>query len=113
MRYLCLYRPAGVREEGAPPDPEHMVAMGRLIEEMTAKGCFIGTEPLGPRDGGAVVSLTNGQFSVCDVDDRMGGYAFIRADNRDDAVQLCKDFLKVAGDGSSEIRPILEFDAPA
>ena len=39
MRYLSIYRPeSGV--EGGMPSPEHMAAMGRLIEEWTAKGAL-------------------------------------------------------------------------
>ena len=45
MRYLSLYRPAG-GEEGGMPDPEHMAAMGALIEEMTAKGWLESTGPV-------------------------------------------------------------------
>ena len=66
MRYLSIYRPeSGV--EGGMPSPEHMAAMGRLIEEWTAKGKLISTEPLTPRDQCARVRLgEDGKFSVSD-----------------------------------------------
>jgi hypothetical protein len=108
MRYLSIYRPeSGV--EGGTPSQEHMAAMGRLVEEWTAKGKLISTEPLTPRDRCARVRLADGQFTVSDETVRAGGFAFLNAESRDEAVELCKAFLKVAGPGSCEIRQILEF----
>ena len=108
MRYLTIYRPeAG--EEGGMPSPDHMAAMGRLIEEWTAKGVLISTEPLTPRDHCARLRLSNGAFTVSDETVRAGGFAFINAGSREEAIEHCKIFLKVAGDGTCEIREILEF----
>ena len=109
MRYLSIYRPeAGV--EGGDPSPEHMAAMMRLIEDWTAKGALISTEPLTPRDRCARVRLDgNGQFSVAEETVRAGGFAFLNADSKEEAVELCKTFLKVAGPGTCELRQILEF----
>jgi len=109
MRYLSIYRPeAGV--EGGDPTPEMMAAMGRLIEEWTAKGKLISTEPLTPRDHCARVRLSpEGDFSVAEETVRAGGFAFLNADSKEEAVELCKSFLKVAGPGTCEIRQILEF----
>jgi hypothetical protein len=109
MRYLSIYRPeAGV--EGGDPTPEMMAAMGRLIEEWTAKGKLISTEPLTPRDHCARVRLTDGgAFEVSAETVRAGGFAFLNAESKDEAIELCKSFLKVAGPGTCEIRQILEF----
>src|ERR1051325_7988721 len=109
MRYLSIYHPEA-SEEGGDPTPEHMAAMGRLIEEWTAKGKLISTEPLTPREQCARVRLTEaGQFEVSAETVRAGGFAFLNADSKDEAVELCKSFLKVAGPGTCEIRQILEF----
>ena len=108
MRYLTIYRPeAG--EEGGMPSPDHMAAMGRLIEEWTAKGVLVSTEPLTPRDRCARLRLSNGDFTVTDETVRAGGFAFINAASKEEAIEHCKIFLKVAGDGTCEIREILEF----
>jgi hypothetical protein len=108
MRYLSIYRPES-GEEGGMPAPEHMAAMGRLIEEWTAKGALISTEPLTPRDQCARLRLSNGEFTVTEETVRAGGFAFLNAGSKEEAVELCKTFLKVAGDGTCEIRQILEF----
>lgn len=109
MRYLSIYRPES-GEEGGAPSPEHMAAMGRLIEEWTAKGKLISTEPLTPRDRCARVRLgPDGAFTVSDETVRAGGFAFLEAGSKAEAVELCKAFLKVAGPGTCEIRQVLEF----
>lgn|SRR5579862_1685645 len=108
MRYLCIYRPAN-GEEGGPPDPAHMEAMGRLVDEWTRKGKLVVTEPLMARNHCAKVRRYNGRHIVTDVEDRASGYAFLNADSREEAIELCKVFLDVAGDGETELRPIMEF----
>ena len=109
MRYLSIYHPEA-SEEGGAPSPEHMAAMGRLIEEWTAKGKLISTEPLTPREQCARVRLSDdGQFTVTSEAIRAGGFALLNADSKEEVVELCKAFLKVAGPGVCEIRQILEF----
>ena len=111
MRYLVLYRPTS-GEEGGMPDPAHMAQMGAYIEKWMKDGALIGTEPLTVRAAGAKVTLADGQYGVAEIEDRMAGYAFLQAPSREAVIDLCKDFLKVAGDGSAEIRQIMEFTPP-
>ena len=111
MRYLSIYRPA-TGEEGSMPSPEHMAAMGKLVEDMMKSGALINTEPLAQRAQCARVTFSGGQFTVSDETERAGGYAFINADSLEHAVALCKTFLQVAGEGTSEIRQVMEFGAP-
>ena len=108
MRYLSIYRPS-TGQEGGMPDPAHMAAMGKLVEEMTKAGALIKTEPLAARDRCARVELKNGAFSVTDVSERAGGYAFLNAGSRAEAIEQCMQFLRIAGDGVAEIRQVVEF----
>lgn len=111
MRYLTIWRPeAG--EEGGTPDPAHMAEMGKLVEEMTKIGSLIATEPLAARANGARVRRSGGQFTVTDEDGRAAGYAFLNAGSREEAIELAKTFMAVAGDGVCELRQILEFGPP-
>ena len=109
MRFLTIYHPTA-SEEGGAPSPEHMAEMGRLIEEWTAKGWLLSTEPLTPREQCARLTLSDdGQFSTAPETVRAGGFAFIDAPSKEACIEACKDFLKVAGPGTVEIRQILEF----
>ena len=42
---------------------------------------------------------------------RIAGYAIVRVKSKDEAIELAKRFLKVVGEGESEVR--LMHDAPA
>lgn len=103
MRYLSIYRPAG-GVEGAMPDPEHMAAMGKLIEEMMAKGVLESTGPLAPRADCVRVSLTGGRFSTAEETVRAGGYAFLNAGSKAEVIEQAKTFLNLVGEGVCEIR---------
>jgi hypothetical protein len=112
MRYLTIFRPTG-GVEGGMPSPEHMAAMGRLIEQMMTAGTLVSTKPLTTRDKGARVTLKDGVYSIADESERASGFAILNFASRAAAIEGCKQFLQVAGDGTVEMRQILEFTPPA
>ena len=61
------------------------------------------------RRAGANVTVTDGPFT--ESKEVVGGFALLQATSKAEAIEICKDFLKVAGDGECEIREI--FEAPA
>ena len=112
MRYACLYHPAPGNQ--GPPTPEHMAAMGALVEKSMKSGILLTTEPLAGPDANGKVERSGGQFTVSDLTDRPGGYAILQADSREAVVAFIKEFLDVAGDGSCEFRQIIDMGrAPA
>ena len=38
----------------------------------------------------------------------VGGFAILKADSREEAIELARNFLKIAGDGECELRQIYE-----
>jgi hypothetical protein len=111
MRFLCVYKPS--KPEGAPPKPEEMAAMGQLIEEMTKAGVLLSTEGCQPSARGARIRLAAEKFAVTDgpfteAKELIGGFAIIKVNSKDEAVEWTKRFLKVAGDGETEIRQLHE-----
>ncbi len=113
MRFLCLYTPN--KKEGTPPTPQEMEQMGKLIEDMTKSGVLLATEGCLPSAKGARVRLSGGKFSVTDgpfteAKEIVGGFALIKVNSKKEAIEHIKNFLKIAGDGESEIREV--FDGP-
>jgi hypothetical protein len=111
MRFLCVYKPA--KPEGVPPTREEIANMGNLIDEMAKSGVLVSTEGCQPSAKGARVRLSNGKFSVIDgpfteAKELVGGFAIIEVKSKQEAVELTKRFLNVAGDGESEIRLLHE-----
>ncbi|MDB5309475.1 MAG: hypothetical protein JWO38_3677 [Gemmataceae bacterium] len=115
MRFLMLYRPADSKnsEAGVPPSQEEMAEMGKFIEEMTKTGVLLATEGCQPSSKGALVRSARGKVTVTDgpfteAKELIAGFALVQVKSKDEAVELAKRFLKVAGDGESEIRQVYE-----
>jgi hypothetical protein len=114
MRFLCLYKPK--KQEGTPPTQEEMTRMGKLIEEGLKSGKLLYTEGCLPSSKGARIRQSNGKYTVTDgpfteSKELVAGMAVIQADSKEDAIQQVKDFLKIAGDGETELRQL--YEAPA
>lgn len=112
MRFLCLYKPSA-NEGGPPPSQQHMAEMGKLIEEGMKSGWLLATEGCMPSAKGARVRLSGGKYTVTDgpfteSKELVAGFALIRANSKEEALALTKDFLKIAGDGETEIRQVHE-----
>jgi hypothetical protein len=114
MRFLCIYKPGGA--EGVPPTQQEMAEMGKLIEEAMKAGWLVTTEGCLPSKTGARVRLADGKYTVTDgpfaeVKELIGGFAIIRANSKEEAIEHTKYFLQKAGGGESEIRQL--YEAPA
>src|SRR5262245_22848908 len=110
MKFLSIYK---TRETNAPPSAEHLAEMGKLIEEGFRKGWLVATEGCLPSAKGARVRLADGEITVKDgpfteTKELVGGFAILRADSKEAAIELTKTFLPIAGDGECEIRQLYE-----
>jgi len=110
MKFLSLYKS---QERGVPPTQEEMNKMGKLIEEGMKAGWLVATEGCLPSALGARVRRSDGKLSVTDgpfteAKEVVGGFAILRANSKQEAIQLAKDFLQVVGEGECELRQIYE-----
>jgi hypothetical protein len=115
MRFLSIYKS---RETGVPPSPGHIETMTKLIEEGMKSGWLVATEGCLPTALGARVRLADGKTTVTDgpfseSKEVIGGFAILDAGSKQEAIELVKRFLDVAGDGECEIRQIFEAPEPA
>jgi hypothetical protein len=110
MRFLSIYK---TRERNTPPTPEEMATMGKLIEEGMKAGWLLGTEGCLPsslgarvRGDGTRVVVIDGPFT--ETKELIGGFAILKANTKDEAIELCRRFLQVAGEGECELRQLYE-----
>ena len=111
-RFLSIYKTV---ERSAPPSPEEMAKMGKLVEDGFKSGFLLATEGCLPTAMGARVRLAQGKVTVTDgpfteAKEVVAVFAILNANSKEDAVQLAKDFLHVCGEGECEIRQIFEAD---
>jgi hypothetical protein len=112
MRFLSVYKTV---ERGQPPTPDEMARMEKLIEEGMKAGTLLATEGCLPSKLGARVRQSRGSVTVTDgpfaeAKEVIGGLAILNANSKEEAIQMVKDFMKVAGDGECELRQL--YDAP-
>ena len=110
MKFLSIYKTV---ERNAPPSQEEMDSMGKLIEDGTKAGYLLAVEGCLPTRMGArvrrseeSVTVTDGPFT--ESKEVIGGFAILKADSKEEAIQMTKDFLAVAGDGECELRQVYE-----
>jgi hypothetical protein len=90
-----------------------MTNMGKLIEEGMKAGWLLSTEGCLPSALGARARSSDGKVTVVDgpfteAKEVVGGFALMKANSKEEAIQLAKDFLKVVGNGECELRQLYE-----
>jgi hypothetical protein len=105
MQFL-VYDPNPTPEQSAPPSPEFMAEMGKFVGEAIQAGVMVTTGALQPK--GTRLRLSDGKFTVTDgpfieVKELTGGFAVIQTQSLEEAIEWCKRFRKIVGDGESEI----------
>jgi hypothetical protein len=106
MQYLVYSINQSVEAATTPPTPKLMEEMGKFMGEAMAAGKIVttgGLEATSKR-----LKLDNGKFSVTDgpfieAKELLGGFAVIKADSLEEALEWCKRFRTIVGDGESEI----------
>jgi hypothetical protein len=93
-----------------------MAKMGAFIGELAQSGVLLATDGLQPSSKGARVRLSRGKLTVTDgpfteTKELIAGFAIVQVKSKAEAIELAERFLKLAGDGESEIR--LMHDMPA
>ena len=88
-----------------------MAGMEKPIEESVKAGVLLATEGCLPTALGSRVRVSNGTVTVTDgpfaeTKEVIGGFALLQTSSKEEAIELAKQFLDVAGDGECEIRQI-------
>jgi hypothetical protein len=110
MKFLSIYKTV---ETGLPPTQEEMARMSKLIEDGMKAGYLLAVEGCMPSATGARVRKSNGNLNVTDgpfteAKELIGGLAILQANSKQEAIELAKQFLQIAGDGECELRQLCE-----
>jgi hypothetical protein len=109
MKFLMTY--AG--DTSKPPTPEVLAALGKFTVEMVKAGVVLMTGGLQRPTKGTKVRCAGGQFSVTDgpfaeTKELIDGFALIEAKSKEEAIELARRFMSIAGDGDGEILQVFE-----
>lgn len=112
MQFISFFAPANPQPPGSMPDPKHMEEMGKLMIEWMAKGVLVATGGIGRAADGVRITATNGGFKTRDGADHavvpaVHGFAILQGSTKEDVAEAAKAFLKVAGDGTVDLIPLV------
>ena len=98
------------------PNQGLMDAILKIRDREIKAGRMIDDGGLMPVATGARVKISDNKLSVIDgpfveAKEVIGGYALLRAGSKAEVVELCRKFLKVAGQGTCEVHALFEQSA--
>jgi hypothetical protein len=111
MKYMIMFKTTN-DAEGIPPCQDE-AQMQTFIGRLAAEGVLLSTEGLYPSERGARVSRLGGKVTAVDgpfteAKELVAGFVLVRVGSRDEAVELAGRFLEVAGQGTAEVREVIE-----
>jgi len=108
MRFMGLWRPG----RNANRSEKGMQDMQQLVDEWTKSGKLVSTggwQPDGPstlirNTASGNISITDGPYT--EAKEMIGGYAILEAKSLEEAIELTKRFVALAGEGVCEVRAL-------
>jgi len=116
MQFMMMMKCNKEYEAGRPPDPRLMAAIAKHSEAAMKAGILLETGGLLPTSKGARLHVSGGKTNVIDgpfaeTKELIGGFAILKAESKEDAIRLGKDFMQLhidilgpAYEGLMEIR---------
>ena len=110
MKFLLTYQ----GDRSVPPTAEKMAAIGKYGQEMAAKGVLLMTGGLVRPEHGTKLKYADGKFTVTDgpfpeTKELIDGFALVRCNSLQEAIEIGREFMSIAGDGDAEVLQV--FDA--
>ena len=117
MRFMVIVKASKKSEEGAPPDPQLLLEMGKFNEELIKAGVVLAMDGLHPSSKGARVKFSGKSRTVVDgpfteVKELIGGFWLWQVKSLDEAIEWVKrsPFSSQAGECEVEIRRVFEME---
>jgi hypothetical protein len=109
MKFLMTY----ASTTNAPPTPETMAEIGRFSEEMQKAGVLLMTGGLQRPTKGTRIQYAGGKHTVTDgpfpeTKELIDGFALIQAKSKEEAIEMAKRFMKIAGEGEGEVLQVFD-----
>jgi len=116
MRFMVIVKANKDSEAGVLPKQQLLTEMGKFNEELVKAGVLLAAEGLQASSKGKRVRFSGVKRTVIDgpfteTKELIAGFAIVQVKSKAEVIELAGRFLKLAGDGESEIR--LMHDTPA
>jgi len=115
MRFLMLIYPdiSQTDDKWIPSADSLDPAMGRYNKELSEAGVLLAVDGLLAPDRGARIHFSGPAPTVKDgpfteAKELVGGFAILRTNSKEEAIELARQFLRVVGEGECELRQVYE-----
>lgn len=113
MRFMVMHKMTPAMEQGAPPDPEIIQGVGRLIQDGLKDKVFVSGEGLKPSSERVHIAYKNGKRKITsgpfqDPNELVGGFALMRVKSKGEAIAWCDRFAAIVGDIELFMGPVVE-----
>jgi hypothetical protein len=117
MRFMVIVKSSKETEEGAPPDPQFLLEMGKFNEELIKAGVVLAMDGLHPSSKGARVRFSGKSRTVVDgpfieAKELIAGFWLWQVKSLEEAIDWVKrsPFSSHAGESEIEIRQVFEME---
>jgi hypothetical protein len=117
MRFMVIVKASKKSEEGAPPDPQLLLEMGKFNEELIKAGVVLAMDGLHPSSKGARVKFSGKSRTVIDgpfaeAKELIAGFWLWQVKSLEEAIEWVKrsPFSSQAGECEVEIRRVFEME---
>jgi hypothetical protein len=115
VRYMVMHYQTQDNEDGIPPTPEQIAAIGEYMQEMAMSGVLLAGEGVSSSRNGARVEVDDGAVRVIDgpfaeAKELIAGFAILEVDSLAEAVEHARKFALLVGTGRVDIRKVVEFE---
>ena len=118
MRFMVIVKATKESEqEGALPDPQLLLDMGKYNEELLKAGILLAAEGLHPTSKGVRVKFSDKSRTVTDgpfteTKELIAGFSILQVKSLEEAIEWVKraPFCSPTGEGEVEIRQIFEME---
>jgi hypothetical protein len=108
MKFLMTYE-AKVKEQ---PTPEKMARLGQFAQESAKAGILVMTGGLQRPSKGTRLKMSDGNFTIdgpyAETKEFIDGFALIEVKSADEAIEVARRFMSIAGDGLGEVLAVYE-----
>lgn len=113
MRYMVMHYQTQDMEDGVPPSPEQMAAIGEYMRDAAMSGVLLTGEGVAPSSAGARVEVADGNVRVIDgpfaeAKELIAGFAILEVDSLAEAVEHARRFALLVGAERVDVRRVIE-----
>jgi hypothetical protein len=114
VRYMVMHYETQDMEDGIPPSPETVKAIGQYMQETAMSGVLLSGEGVFGSSSGARVEVADGHVRVIDgpfaeAKELIAGFAILEVASLAEAVEHARKFALLVGSERVDVRRVVEF----